>query len=88
MTLDRDHMDTYVHNAYKWKIGLYEGGVDCCTPYNGYKYGVENQSTMARRKRPNEPHPHMSSTANPLRRPLRMLVRVGYEKESFGLKSN
>ena len=53
-SIDRNHLDTYVHGASKWKIGLYEDGVDRCAPFNNYKYGVENQSFMARRKRMHE----------------------------------
>ena len=27
-TLDRDHLDAYVHSAFEWKIGLGDGGID------------------------------------------------------------
>lgn len=64
-TLDCDHLDAYVHNAFEWKIGLGDWGVGWCAPYNGYKYGVDNQSTMARGKRPGRPCPPISSTAIP-----------------------
>lgn len=50
--IDRDHLDEYVHGAFEWKIGLYEDGIDYCTSFSGYKYGIENLSTMARKKRP------------------------------------
>ena len=50
------------HSASEWKTSLGDGGIDWCAPYNGYKYGVDNQSTMARRKRPDRPRPPTSST--------------------------
>ena len=53
--------NSHVHGTSKWKIRLYEG--DLCSLYSGYKYGVENQSTIARRKRPDRPHPLTLSTA-------------------------
>ena len=52
--IDRDHLDAYVHGAHEWKIGLYEDGIDNCAPYNNYKYGIKNKSTMASRKRPDQ----------------------------------
>ena len=51
-SIDRDHLDAYVHGAHEWKISLYDDGIDYYAPYSGYKYGVENKSTMASRKRP------------------------------------
>lgn len=46
-SVDRDHLDVYVHGTSEWKIGLYEDGIDCFAPDNGYKYGVENRSAGA-----------------------------------------
>lgn len=68
-TVDSNHLDTYVHGASEWKIGLYEGGIDCCAPYNSYKYGVENHSTMTRKDLVGLDH---LSQALPI--PLRLLI--------------
>lgn len=51
-SINCDHLDAYVHDASKWKIGLYDDGIDYCAPYNCYNYGVENHSTMDRKKGP------------------------------------
>ena len=61
-SIDRDHLDAYVHNAHEWKIGLYEDGIYFCAPYNGYEYGFENKSTMASRNRPNQSQPPILGT--------------------------
>ncbi|XXG76588.1 hypothetical protein AAC387_Pa08g0901 [Persea americana] len=58
-------MDAYVHNASEWKIDHGDGGIDWCAPYHGYRYGVDNQSTMAGRKRPDLPRLPTSSIARP-----------------------
>ena len=66
MVIDRDHLDVYIHVAHEWKIGLYDDGIDYCDPYNGYKYGVENKSTMASRKRPDRLKPPILGTVKSL----------------------
>lgn len=63
-----EHLEAYVHGACEWKIGLYEDGFDCYVPFNNYKYGVENQSFIARRKGQHNCN-HPSRVSSSLSRP-------------------
>ena len=54
-SIDRNHLDAYVHGAHEWKISLYDDGIDYWAPYNSYKYGVENKPSKTSWKRPDRP---------------------------------
>lgn len=64
-SINRDHLDTYVHGVHKWKINLYDDDIDYCAPYYGCKYGVENKSTTASWKGSDQPRPPISSIVKP-----------------------
>lgn len=65
-SIDRDHWDAYVHSVSEWKIGLYEDGIDYYAPYKCYKYGVDNHSTKAGKRRPGRSQPLISGTVKSL----------------------